>query len=107
MSILNEETITQHDVTIENLLHESSNILKTSYNHNTEQLYITFKNGGVYYYNAVTLNVYREMKLAESVGKFINSVVKKDNTAVKVGAISGELLDDLKQEIESYKEKGD
>lgn len=102
--VLHKEIINENEVVIENLLHDSSNILKTSYNHQTLQLFVTFKNGGVYYYNDVQPKTYLGLTEAESVGKYLNSVIKKDHTAVKMGSISGEPLTTLLEQISTFKQ---
>ena len=75
-------------VKIENILHDSSNVLKTSFNYDTKQLYVTFKNGKVYYYNAIPFETYEKLKLAESSGKYLNAEIIRKFTTVKVGEAS-------------------
>lgn len=90
-------------VIIEGILHNSSNVLKTSYNYNTKQLYVTFKKGDVYYYNNVESTTYEALKIAESVGTFINKSIKPQHTFVNVGKAPQEILTELVNKITTYK----
>jgi len=54
----------------------SSNIINAEYDDETEVLTITFKNGGMYEYSGVPLNVYQEFLEAPSVGSFLHSSIK-------------------------------
>lgn len=55
----------------------SSNIDKVGYDNN--KLYVLFKNKSLYVYNNIDENVYNEMLKAESIGKFLNTEIKKNN----------------------------
>lgn len=68
----------QHDngYVTETILHDSSNLLKTSYNYNTKRLVVTFKKG-VYQYFDVPENIYEGFKEAESSGVYLNKEIKK------------------------------
>jgi hypothetical protein len=54
---------------------ESSNIDKVGYDEKT--LFILFKNGGLYKYIDVPSDIYDGLVVAESVGKYLNTEVKK------------------------------
>lgn len=60
----------------------SSNIHSLAWEPNT--LYIRFNNGGVYGYSDAPLEVFEEMKGAESVGKFFHARVKNSFVARKL-----------------------
>lgn len=106
MPILNEEKITKNDVIIENAFHNSSNILKSSYNFNTNQLVVTFKNGGVYTYSSVTHDEYEGLKLAESSATYLNKTIKPGHSVKLAGKISGDKLNALISQSNEYKLKG-
>jgi len=54
---------------------ESSNVKSVGYENNT--LIVLFKNGGLYKYIDIPETVYDELLLAESIGKYLNTEVKK------------------------------
>ena len=87
-------------VKIENILWDSSNVLKTSYNYSTKQLFITFKRGGVYYYNDVPETKYNKLKESTSVGSFVNKNIVKEHTCIKVGTAQEENITNIIKEIE-------
>lgn len=105
--ILNKEQKIENDIVIENLLHDSSNVIKTSYNFNTNQLYVTYYKGGVYYYNGVTQDVYEKIYENDSIGSFMRKTIIPKYTAVKVGLMSENNLNTLKNEIKLLKENLD
>lgn len=90
-------------VKIENILWDSSNVLKTSYNFNTSQLFVTFKKGGVWYYNGVKTSTYKDLKESASIGSFINKTIKPDYTAIKVGVADEENVTEILNEINDLK----
>lgn len=104
MAILKSETIKKGEVIIYNALWESSNILKTSYNATNKQLFVTFKRGGVYYYNNVDVTVHKDLLESESIGAFINSQIKPKYTAIKVGVAEEEDISVIINEIKVLKE---
>lgn len=104
MAILNVDKKEIEDVIIENIVHDSSNILKTSYNYSTQQLVVTFKNGGVYTYNAVPPNLYEGFKTSESSGKYLNSNIINKYTASKKGKLDVDNINLLLTEVKKYKE---
>ena len=101
--ILNEEKIEKGGAVIENLLHESNNVIKTSYNYQTEQLFVTFHRGGVYNYNQVENDLYSEPKKAASVGTFINAHIKPSHSVRHVGTAPEKIMQDLKDKIQTLK----
>lgn len=56
---------------------ESSNLIKTEYDSNTNKLIATFKNGIMYEYDEVPHKIYAQFRLAESQGKFFNTEIAK------------------------------
>ena len=58
---------------------DSSNIERVSYAEDTQILAVKFRNGGLYTYTGVSLNAYLSLKGAESVGKYLNQVIKVMN----------------------------
>ncbi len=62
----------------EECLFESSNIDKTLYTPEQEQLIIWFKKGGAYIYTPVNQMIYEQFKRAESQGKYFLANIKKN-----------------------------
>lgn len=55
---------------------DSSNIAKIAYHDASKTLCVRFHNGGLYSYHDVDMDIYVGFVHAESVGKFLNTVVK-------------------------------
>jgi KTSC domain len=55
---------------------ESSNIESIAHDPEFHELHVKFKNGGHYVYSEVDLKTFGYMKVAESVGKFLNQNIK-------------------------------
>ena len=64
--------------------YESSNISEGKYNTNTKKLQITFNNGMTYEYDDVPHEIFAEMNLAESQGKYFNSKIARAYTYRKI-----------------------
>lgn len=58
---------------------ESSNIASVAYDENAQKMFVKFHNGGVYSYDHVPINVYHEIRQADSVGKAFHRLVKSDS----------------------------
>lgn len=58
-------------------IYESSNIVASTYNSNTEDLVIIFKSGTQYKYSKVSKSDYMRFEVADSQGKVFNSHIKK------------------------------
>lgn len=56
---------------------QSSNIKRTEYDTETENLVVEFNNGLVYIYEKVPHKVYTQFRLSESQGKFFSSEISK------------------------------
>ena len=56
---------------------ESSNLVKTEYDTETQSMIAEFKNGTKYEYEKVPHRVYTEFRLAESQGKYFSSSISK------------------------------
>ena len=56
---------------------ESSNLIKTEYDSETNKLIATFKNGMMYEYEEVPHKIYAQFRLAESQGKYFNTEISK------------------------------
>jgi KTSC domain len=83
-------------------LYDSSNVLKSIYNTETKDLTITFSNGGKYKYFNVDANTFLGLQENTSIGKFVNSTIKKNFNYEMIG------LEDSKKllsEISAIKEK--
>ena len=52
---------------------ESSNLDKATYDYVTQEMLIIFHNGSCYSYANVPENIFTELKVAKSAGKFFNS----------------------------------
>ena len=73
MAILKEEII---GTKIINEI-ESSNLVKTEYDVETQKLITEFKNGVKYEYEKVPHRVYTEFRMSESQGKYFSSNIAK------------------------------
>jgi hypothetical protein len=58
--------------------YNSSNLKKGEYDINTKKLNVTFNNGMVYEYDDVPHEVFSEMNIAESQGKYFNQKIAKN-----------------------------
>jgi hypothetical protein len=58
--------------------YNSSNLKKGEYDINTKKLDVTFNNGMVYEYDDVPHEVFSEMNIAESQGKYFNQKIAKN-----------------------------
>lgn len=55
---------------------KSSNIKAAGYDQDTSELQIEFIGGGLYAYDSVPLDVYREFTEAHSIGKYFHGKIK-------------------------------
>jgi hypothetical protein len=62
----------------------SSNIRSGKYNTNTKKLEVTFNNGLIYEYDDVPHEIFAELNLSESQGKYFNKNISKNYTYRKV-----------------------
>lgn len=58
---------------------QSSNIDAVDYDPTCSKLTVRFKNSGVYIYDKVSQEEFEGLISAESVGKYLNKVIKNDN----------------------------
>lgn len=63
---------------------QSSNMTSASYNTETENLMITFKNGSIYEYTKVPWPVFTKFRLSQSQGKFFSEHIKSVYTFKKL-----------------------
>ena len=63
---------------------ESSNLVKTEYDSETNKLMATFKNGIIYEYEDVPQKTYAQFRLAESQGKYFNTDIAKQYKYKKI-----------------------
>lgn len=63
---------------------QSSNISSASYDSESENLKITFKNGSIYEYTKVPWQVFTKFRLSESQGKFFSEHIKSVYTFKKL-----------------------
>ena len=63
---------------------QSSNVKKTEYDTETKKLVVEFNNGQKYEYNDVPHQVYTQLRMAESQGKFFSSKIVKTYTHKKL-----------------------
>jgi len=56
---------------------DSSNLVKTEYDTETQSMITEFKNGTKYEYEKVPHRVYSEFRLSESQGKYFSSSISK------------------------------
>jgi hypothetical protein len=62
----------------------STNLKTASYNTETEDLIVTFNNGGIYQYDKVPWNKFTKFRLAESQGKYFNQNIAKSYNYKKI-----------------------
>jgi hypothetical protein len=62
----------------------SSNLKSAVYDTESQDLTITFNNGGIYEYNKVPWDIFAKLRLAESQGKFFNANIAKTYKYKKV-----------------------
>ncbi len=55
---------------------ESSNVESVGYDDTLNELYVKFKNGGLYKYFDVDVNQYNNFKNSESIGRFLQTEIK-------------------------------
>ena len=55
----------------------SSTISSIGYDHNSKTLEVEFKNGSIYEYYNVPLNIYEGLMSASSIGKYFNDRIKE------------------------------
>lgn len=56
---------------------ESTNLVKTEYDTDTNKLVVEFKNGSRYEYDEVPHKIYTQLRMSESQGKFFNTSISK------------------------------
>lgn len=64
--------------------YESSNIKGGKYNTNTKKLEVTFNNGLIYEYDDVPHEIFAELNLSESQGRYFNKNISKNYTFRKI-----------------------
>lgn len=64
--------------------YESTNLKSGKYNIDSQKLIITFNNGMLYEYDDVPHEIFAELNLAESVGKYFNKNIAKNYTYRKL-----------------------
>ena len=63
---------------------ESNNIARRGYDHATKELHIEFKNGGLYAYENVPVDVAYEFMNAESAGRHFHAHIRHTYTGRKI-----------------------
>jgi hypothetical protein len=63
---------------------ESSNLKSTQYDTESKKLVVEFKNGIKYEYDEVPHNIFAQLRLSESQGKFFNTSIAKSFKYKKV-----------------------
>jgi len=63
---------------------ESSNLKSTEYDTESKKLVVEFKNGIKYEYDEVPHNIFAQLRLSESQGKFFNTSIAKSFKYKKV-----------------------
>ena len=67
-----------------NVTINSSNISSASYDTESQDLTITFNNGGIYVYNKVPWDIFTKFRMSESQGKFFNANIARTYKYTKV-----------------------
>ena len=80
MSVISKEYLGENIVA----KYESSNIKEGKYNRATKKLQILFNSGSTYEYDDVPHEVFAELNIADSQGKFFNSNISKNYTYKKL-----------------------
>ena len=62
----------------------STNIKSIGYDKNTKTLEVEFKNGGLYRYSGVPVNIYNNLMNSDSHGKFLAKFIKGKYSCVKL-----------------------
>lgn len=60
-----------------NVTISSSNLKSASYDTKSEDLTVTFNNGGIYVYNKVPWDVFTKFRMSDSQGKFFNANIAR------------------------------
>ena len=55
---------------------DSSNVDAVAYDSGSETLCVRFRNGGLYSYSGVNMEIFTSLQYADSVGKYLNKVIK-------------------------------
>lgn len=63
---------------------DSSNLSKTEYDTESKKLIVEFKNGIKYEYDEVPHNVYAQLRMSDSQGRFFNTQIAKKFTYRKI-----------------------
>ena len=63
---------------------KSTNLNNAVYDTESQDLTITFNNGGIYLYNKVPWDVFTKFRMSDSQGKFFNSNIAKTYKYTKV-----------------------
>lgn len=74
---------------------DSSNVGAIAHDEPTDTLCVRFVNGGLYTYEGVKPNVFNDMLMSESMGKYLSNVIKSTH-AYKKWADEQELITHLK-----------
>lgn len=102
--LLSEKKTHDNGFIIESLLHDSSNLLKTSYNFNTKRLRVTFIRGKVYEYFDIPQDIYEQFKISESTGSFLSKEIVKKYNFLEIAQADKLTLSNILTEIASLKE---
>jgi hypothetical protein len=79
--------------------YNSSNILKSIYDINRRELYITFSGGRQYLYEGVVSYHYSRFKVGDSIGKNFKEHILKNYSGVRIENMDEETLKQLKEDI--------
>ena len=87
---------------------QSSNVASVAYCDDLKKAFVSFKNGGLYEYSDVDKEDYESLRDAESVGRHLSKIflkkgfeyAKLENTELKCGVLTPEVLDEAVQKIE-------
>ena len=63
---------------------KSSNVKEVGYDAETKVLEVKFKSGGVYQYAGVQPEMYADLLVAKSVGRFVSKVVRAGRRGLKI-----------------------
>ncbi len=62
----------------------STNLKSVTYNTESEDMTVTFNNGGIYQYNKVPWGKFTKFRLAESQGKYFNENIARSYNYTKI-----------------------
>jgi len=107
--LIERKIIEDNDGSYIEVIHDSSNILKTVYFPHRNKLFVHFVRGGTYSYTNINEKMYEEFETAESVGKFFQKNIAKNtkHPFAKEFTLTDNEINEIKKIIKEHKENKD